>query len=409
MVFGPDSPYPTIDIGEAWRRVAATLVPLAPAVCALDDALGLVLAEDIVATENMPPFASSAMDGYAVVAEDLAPEKRVIGEQDAGPLQGLRVVPGTAARIMTGGALPEGAGAVIPVENTAEEGGVVRLLSSVAPGQYVRPVGQDIAVGDVVLEAGSTIGPAEIGLLATMGRTQVPVHPRPTVAVMATGDELVPADRTPGPGQIRDGNSWALAAAIRAVGCTPIRLGLVEDDARALREALLRAVAQADMVLTSGGVSMGARDLIKPLLEELGEVHFGRVAKKPDKPLTYATVKGVPVFGLPGFPVSSMVSFENYVRPALRLMGGHRKLFRPQAVVRLAHDVRHAPDRTEFQRAIVERRDGQYWATTTGVQVSGRLRSLVGANALLRLPRGRGDSDQGEEVAAILIDQPESR
>ena len=408
-MFARKSPYDLIGIDEAWRRVAASLNPLPPTTCPMAEALGLVLAEAIVASENMPPFASSAMDGYAVIASDPASERRVIGEQDAGPLQELHVMPGTAARIMTGAALPEGADSVVPVENTVEENGIVRLLSSVTRGQFVRPVGQDIAAGDAVLEAGTAIGPAEVGLLATVGRTQAPVYPRPVVAVMATGDELVPADRKPGPGQIRDSNSHALVAAIRTAGCTPLRLGVIPDTMEALRSALLRGVTEAQMVLTSGGVSMGARDLIKPLLEELGTIHFGRVAQKPGKPLTFATVRGVPVFGLPGFPVSSLVSFENFVRPALRLMGGHRMLWRPEVQARLSHRVRHAPDRTEFQRANLEMRGGEYWATVTGDQVSGRLKSLVGANGLLRLPEGQGDFGQGESVTAILIDHSETR
>ena len=407
-MFVPESPYPLIDIEEAWRRVADTLSPLPSGRCTLDESLGLVLSEDIVATENTPPFASSAMDGYAVIAGDSALQRRVIGEQDAGPIQALVVKEGTAARIMTGAALPDGADAVIPVEDTIEEEGIVRLSAEVSPGQYVRPVGQDIASGDIVLQRGARIGPAEIGLLATVGCTDVPVHPRPRVAVMATGDELVPPDQTPGPGRIRDSNSYALVAAIRAAGCTPIHLGLVEDSLDALRMALLKGVTKADMVLTSGGVSMGARDLIKPLLEELGTVHFGRLSQKPGKPLTYATVRGKPVFGLPGFPVSSLVSVENFVRPALRLIGGHSALWRPEVSVRLAHKVRHAPDRTEFQRATLENSDGEFLATTTGAQVSGRLKSLVGANALLRLPAGRGDFGQGERVTAVLIDRPET-
>lgn len=404
-----ESPYPMIEIEEAWQRIAALIRPLAAIRLPIDSAFGHVLAEDVIAMENLPPFPSSAMDGYAVLSADESPERRVIGTQAAGQVEPLRVGPGTAARIMTGAPLPPGADAVIKIEDTIECNGMVRLLARVSPGENVRPVGQDLAAGDLVLEKGAVLGPAEIGLLAAVGRTEVLVHPKPKVAIMATGDELVPPGQTPAPGQIRDSNSYALLAAVQAAGGTPLHLGLIPDREDALRAAILEGVANADMLLTSGGVSMGTHDLVKPLLAELGQIHFGRVASKPGKPLTFVTVQGVPVFGLPGFPVSSLVSFENFVRPALRLMAGHRKLWRPEIAVRLSHPVRHEPDRTEFQRAVASQRDGAWWAETTGVQVSGRLKSLVGANALLRLPRGSGDFAQGEEVMAILIEQPEAR
>ncbi len=399
--------YPTISLDEAWRRIAAAVRPLPPRLIPLAEALGCVLAQDVQATENMPPFAASAMDGYAVIAADATPSRRVIGEQTAGRQLPLRVEPGAAARIMTGAPLPEGADAVIKVEDSVEQDGWVRFTAAVPAGRDVRPAGQDVAAGEVVLERGAVLGPAEIGLLATVGRIAVLAHPRPRVAVMATGDELVAPDQQPGPGQIRDSNSYALLAAVQAAGCQAIHLGRIPDDEQALRAAMLSGLAQADALITSGGVSMGTRDLVKPLLEELGAVHFGQVASRPGKPFTFATVQGKPVFGLPGFPVSSLVTFENMVRPALRIMGGHAKLRRPRVLARLSHAIRHAPDRTEFQRAVVVQRDGAYWAATTGVQVSGRLKSMAGANALLELPAGVSDFAQGQEAVAILITLPE--
>lgn len=402
-----DSIYPTIGTDEAWRRIAAAIAPLPPRPLCLAEALGCVLAEDVVAAEDVPPFAASAMDGYAVVAADASVRRRLVGEQDAGPIRQMSVAPGTAARIMTGAALPAGADAVIPVERAEESDGHVTLPGAVHPGGNVRPVGQDIARGDTVLAAGALLGPAEIGLLASLGRTAPPVHPKPRVAVMATGDELVAAEARPGPGRIRDSNSHALAAAVEAAGCVPVPLGRFPDDEGRLGAAILDGVARADMLLTSGGVSMGRRDFVKPLLAQLGEVRFGRVAMKPGKPLTFARVRGVPVFGLPGFPVSSLVTFEMFVRPALRLLAARRRLWRPEVPVRLLDDLRHERDRTEFQRARVEFRDGVYWAGTTGSQVSGRLKSLVGANALLRLPAGSGDYQAGDEVTAIMIEHPE--
>ena len=412
--FATTSAYPMISVSEAWGLIAERTCPLPPTTLSLTQLAaaaglggGYVLAEDVLASEDMPPFAASSMDGYAVVAADTSTERQVLGEQEAGqPLDAI-VRPGAALRIMTGAPLPAGADAVIPVEDTSENVGRVRLHRSVRAGENVRPVGQDINAGDQVLTAGTPLGAAEVGLLATVGRDQVRVRPRPRVALLATGSELVWPGDTPGPGQIRDSNSFALRAAVAAAGGVARRAERVGDDEGALRDALLRGLGDADLVLTSGGVSMGTRDLIKPLLEELGQVHFGRVAQKPGKPLTYATVREVPVFGLPGFPVSSLVSFENLVRPALRIMAGHTTLWRPEVRAHLSHPLRHSPDRTEFQRAFAAAVEAGYRASTTGSQVSSRLKSLVGANALLVIPQGVGDLPEGAVVRALLTAQPE--
>ncbi|MCE5264158.1 MAG: molybdopterin molybdotransferase MoeA [Deltaproteobacteria bacterium] len=403
------SDYPMLSFAEAWRRIAAALAPLPPVRRALAEVLGLVLAEDVVARESMPPFAAAAMDGYAVLASDAAAERNVTGEQDAGVKLDLSVQPGTAVRIMTGAPLPAGADAVVPFEQSVEEAGVVRLLRPVPPGASVRPVGQDITAGETVLPKGSVLGPSEIGLLASLGFSQVPVHPRPRVAIMATGDELVAVDATPKPGQIRDANSSALFAAATACGFDAVALAQpVGDDALELEQAMVEALSGSDMLLTSGGVSMGAFDLIKPILAKLGEVLVGRVAIKPGKPLTFAMVQGKPVFGLPGFPVSSLVCFEQFVRPSLRLLGGHRLRWRPSVEVCLTHSLRHERERTEFQRAVVERGPEGLTAHNTGSQSSGRLKSLVGANALLILPAGKGDFPAGSRVTAVWINRPEA-
>lgn len=395
---------------DAWKRIAQALAPLAPVRRRLALAPGLVLAEDIIAQENMPPFAAASMDGYAVLATDASSERVVTGEQDAGAKLDLAVTAGTAVRIMTGAWLPAGADAVIPFEQTTERASRVHLLAAVKPGANVRPVGQDIAAGEVVLLKGSVLGPAEIGLLATLGHAEVLVHPRPRVFIMATGDELVPVDVVPQPGQIRDSNTAALLAAARAADMDAFSLPTpVGDDPLKLEQALRDGLAGSDMVITSGGVSMGTHDLIKPLLARLGEILVGRVAIKPGKPLTFAILDGKPVFGLPGFPVSSLVCFEQFSRPALRLLGGQQLLWRPRIQVRLAQILRHDSDRTEFQRAIIEQTVEGYIAHGTGAQGSGRLKSLVGANALLVLPIGMGDFASGSQVTALLINQPEVR
>jgi molybdenum cofactor synthesis domain-containing protein len=400
-----ESPYPMISVEEAVETVLRHVAPLTPVKVPFDDALGLVLAQDVAAVEPMPPFAASAVDGYAVIAADTSSIRQVIGEQMAGDVTDLRVVPGTAVRVTTGAPLPPGADAMVMVESVAEDtDGCIRLLNSVQAGANVRPVGQDLAAGQLVLPHGCRLGAAEIGLLATVGQIEVLVHPRPRVAVMSSGDELVEPGDPLHPGQIRDSNRFTLLSAVREAGGQPIDIGRMIDQPQAVSLALERAVHEADAVLTSGGVSMGQRDLIKPYLASRGHLHFGRVRAKPGKPVTFATVDGVPVFAMPGFPVSALVSFEIYVRPALLKMAGHSHLLRPRQRVFLEHSIRHDADRTEFQRAVVKRlADGRCVARTTGHQGSGRLLSMVGANALLVVPAEQGSFDAGTELEAWLV------
>jgi molybdenum cofactor synthesis domain-containing protein len=398
------SKHPMIPVEEAQRIVLAHVEPLPAEEIAFHEALGRVLARDVYALEDVPPFAASAKDGFAVRAADGLQPRRLLGDQPAGVISGLRVEPGTAVRITTGAPLPEGADAVVMVEYTEVTGDIVRLTRAVEPGDDVRPPGQDISRGQLVLAAGAPIGPAEIGLLAAVGHTWVVVHQRPAVATMSTGDELVEPGETPGPGQIRDSNRYTLAAAAVRAGAQVVDLGHAPDTVDALAAHIRNGLKEADVVVTSGGVSMGELDLVKPLLEEIGTVHFGRVHIKPGKPVTFATVDGKPFFALPGFPVSSLVAFEVFVRPALRKMAGHRELFRPRQRVVLRHDVRHSVGRPEFQRAIVEWEGDRLYARTTGFQGSGRLLSLVGANALLVIPAGVETLRAGEEVDALLLD-----
>lgn len=402
--------FPMLPYPQAWNIIASSITPLAPVSCDLTRALGLVLAEDVVSRENIPPLAVASMDGYAVIAGDSSPARTVIGEQEAGPQRELRLVRGTAIRIMTGGALPEGADAVIPFEQATELDGVVHITEQVKPGANIRPAGQDIRQGEIALKAGTEIQPAGIGLLASLNYAEVLVYPKPKVCVITTGDELVRVGAQLKPGQIRDANNPALVAAVRAAGCEAIfRQDPVSDNPAALEQAIRTGFANADMVITSGGVSMGTHDYIKTILSRIGHILIGRVAIKPGKPLTFALVANKPFFGLPGFPVSSLVCFEQFVRPALRVLGGHKLLWRPQLKVRLAQTLRHEPDRTEFQRVIVYSTAEGRVAVTTGAQGSGRLKSLVGANALVILPAGTGDAPAGSMVDAIMISMPEVR
>jgi molybdenum cofactor synthesis domain-containing protein len=292
---------------------------------------------------------------------------------------------------------------MVMVEFTEEQDGSVRIDTSVEPGSNIRPVGQDLAQGQLVLAKGVHVGAPEIGLLATVDQTEVLAYPRPRVGVMSTGNELVEPGTPLKPGQIRDANRFSLMSAVRETGGVPIDLGMVTDETGVLHETFERGLSQTDAILTSGGVSMGQLDLVKPYLAERGTIHFGRVRAKPGKPVTFATMDDLPIFAMPGFPVSALVSFEIYVRPALLKMAGHTQLHRPRRRVKLAHRVRHTVGRTEFQRAIVKRdANSHYTATTTGFQGSGRLSSLHGANALLVLPSDQGDFPTGAEVEAIV-------
>jgi molybdopterin molybdotransferase len=288
-------------------------------------------------------------------------------------------------------------------EDTEERDGSVRLQRTARPGDNLRRVGVDLEVGQRVLEAGTLIGSAEIGLLATVGVAEVAVSRRPRVAVLSTGDELVEPDSQPHPGAIRDSNRYALLAAAAEAGAEAISMGMVEDDEAAQRERIQSALETADVLVTSGGVSVGARDLIKPILEELGVVHFGRIALKPGKPLTFATVGQKVIFGLPGNPVSALVTFEVFVRPTLLRMQGRSVATRPRVAVQVEHELGKTRDRTEYQRAIV-RWDGQSLvARSTGSQISSRLISMAGANALLEIEPGEGTVPSGATVPALLI------
>jgi len=399
----PESPYSMIPVEEAIDLVLQAVHPLQPVHVPFHDALGLVLAEDVRASEPMPPFRAAAVDGYAVIATDPTAARRVVGDQSAGYVDDLQVTTGTAVRVTTGAPVPSGADTMVMVEFTEEQDGYVEIKTTVEPGSNVRPVGQDLADGQLVLAQGTFIEAPEIGLLAMIGKTEVLVHPAPRVGVMSTGDELVEPGTPLKLGQIRDANRFSLMSAVREAGGIPIDLGKVTDEAGTLQETIERGLSSADALLTSGGVSMGQLDLVKPYLAERGKVLFGRVRAKPGKPVTFATIEGMPVFAMPGFPVSALVSFEIYVRPALLKMAGRTDLHRPRRRVMLTHDIPHTTGRTEFQRAIVTRSaDGQYTAVTTGFQGSGRLLSMHGANALLVLPYQQGDFSAGTEVEAII-------
>ncbi len=409
--FARTSPYPMVSIDEAQQQIAALVQPLPTETVASTAAAGRVVATDIIAPADLPDSARAIVDGYALRVADGTAPRRVLHEvtANAAAAAAQPITAGTAVRIMTGGVLPPGADAVVMVEQTSEQDGTLTLTDGHAPdaGANIRVVGADVAQGELVIPQGATLGAPEVGLLATIGQLTVPVYRRPRVAVLATGDELIEPDAPPRPGSVRDSNRYALLAAVAAAGGEPFSLGIARDDLATQRERLQYGMANADMVLSSGGVSMGTRDLIKPLLAELGTVHFGRVAFKPGKPTTFATAehdgRRVLLFGLPGFPASSLVSFEVFVRPALRRLQGDATPDRPRLPVVLTTPIRPSPDRPEYQRVVIRWQDGHLTAQSTGPQISSRMLSLRSANGLLIVPAGSATYPAGSPLDALLI------
>ncbi|MBI3811610.1 MAG: molybdopterin molybdotransferase MoeA [Nitrospirae bacterium] len=372
--------------------------------------LGRVLAEPVVSVRDHPPWNSSAMDGYAVRHGELsqASEQRpvlleVIEEIAAGVLPQKTVLPGQASRIMTGAPVPEGADAVIRVEDTRAEGKRVRILEAVESGENVRLRGEDLRAGNVVLAQNSVIGPAEVGLLASVGRSYVQVYQRPRVAILATGNELADLGEAISLDKIMNSNGYAVAAQVIEAGGVPVLLGVAKDTREELSNRLTPGLS-ADLILISGGVSVGEYDFVKEVLGELGvTMAFWKVAMKPGEPLAFGMLKAKPVFGLPGNPVSTMVTFEQFVRPVLRKMQGHTLLFRPVIEAILMERVTKNPGKTHFLRAVVRKTEDRYEVWTTGSQSSGVLTSMVKANGLLIFPSEAGEMEKGRTVQVQLL------
>lgn len=389
-------------IDQYVRKLPAEAVPL-------PEAGFRVLAEDVVATEDHPPFAASTMDGYAVFSADSSPWREVIGEQHAGNVIDAEVTDGYTVKIMTGAPVPMGADAVVPIEATdLKEDHVVIHQEDVKVGENIRPIGSDVRKGDLILPAGTELGPPELGLIANLGITPVSVTRRPRVSVLSTGDELVEPGEPLGPGQIRDSNRFSLSAALEAEGCVITYAGKAPDKRDELETFLHERLANDDIVITSGGVSMGDLDLVKAILfEDPGiDVHFRRLYLKPGKPLNFATSGNALFFGLPGNPVSSLVTFEVFIRPAIRQMLGALEIVRPLVPVTIEHEI-EASDRIEYQRGIVSvSSDGQLTGRNTGRQVSSRLVSFLGINAFLIIKPREHPYAAGETVQAMLLAAP---
>jgi molybdopterin molybdotransferase len=394
-----------ISVEEALERILARVAVIGEERVELVQALDRVLAETVVAGRDIPPWSNSSMDGYALSSRDSREASRerparlaVAGRIPAGQVAERSLASGEAFRIFTGAPLPDGADAVIPQEDVTIEGDTVLIPRPVSAGDYVRPRGEDMRSGDSVLERGRVVGPAEIGLLATLGRRQARVTRRPSVGILSTGDEVVDLGGTLGPGQIPNSNTYSLMAQVIAAGGEPVNLGVARDRLEDIEQRLTWGL-RCDLLLSSAGVSVGDHDFVKAALERLGaEQHLWLVNMRPGKPITFATIppplessagkgaathKGsVPVFGLPGNPVSAMVTFELFVRPALRRMGGHPRIDRPVIRARAAGPIDNPGRRRGYLRVALTRDGDGYLARLTGEQGSGILRSMVAADGL---------------------------
>ena len=401
-----------LNVEEALEQVLREFHPLEPEQVPILEALGRVLAEDVYAGADIPPLANSSMDGYAVLATDTAGASReaparlrVVGEIAAGYITEAKVTPGTAIRIMTGAPIPPGADAVVKVEDTEPQGEEVTIFAEAPPGQYIRPAGEDVRRGELVLRRGTVVRPQEIGMLATLGHRDVLVTRRPRVAILATGDEVVEIDAPLGPGKIRNGNSYSNAAQVVKHGGVPVLLGIARDDVEELTEKIRAGLEQnVDLFLTSGGVSVGDLDMVKDVLAAEGEISFWRVRMKPGKPLAFGKIGSVPVLGLPGNPVSVMVSFEMFVRPAMLKMLGVTDWERPTVEATLVDEVKHKDSRRHYLRVRVEKRGEEYRATLTGGQGSGILSSMIKANGLAIIPEEWTHVPAGAQVRVMLLD-----
>ncbi|MFB3737862.1 MAG: gephyrin-like molybdotransferase Glp [Candidatus Velamenicoccus archaeovorus] len=405
-----DSGEGLLSVDEARERVLSQVSPLAPLELPLQEAHGCVLAADVAADLDIPAFASSAMDGFAVrstevaAADPTAPvELRIVGRALIGRRPEATVGGGEAVRIATGAPIPAGADAIVPIEDCEVVGETVRVLAPSSEGRHIRPAGEDVRAGQPLVKAGRRIGAPELGLLATAGISHPLVHPRPRVVVLSTGDELIPPGQEPGYGQVRDSNGSTLFGALREAGAVPVMAGIVKDDPDTLKETILSHLVQADAFVSSGGVSVGERDVVKAAFFRRGEVDFFKVAMQPGMPQGFGHIEGKPYFGLPGNPVSVFVSFEVLIRPALMKMMGRRQLTRPQIQAVLDEDVSGPVGKTQFARVLVRRDGDRYLARPTGGRGSNLIATVSRANGLAVIPPGVETAPAGTEVTVWLF------
>ena len=414
MAFVPVSTEQSVSVEEHVARVLESIDPLPPYDQPLLEALGLPVCEQVSAPMDLPAFDNSGMDGYAVVTADVAGATEqdpvnlpVVGEAAAGQTKLFAMSPGTAVKIMTGAPVPQGAGAIVPVEWTDAGAATVRITRAPQEGQHIRRQGEDVRTGDLLLESGAVLGPRQLGLLASVGRAQVRSRPRPRVVVLSTGAEL----REPGTklshDSIYDANSVMLAAAVKRVGAIAYRVGIVSDDPAEFSDALSDQLVRADLVITSGGVSKGEYDVVKEVLGELGTVWFGEVRMQPGKPQGFGHVgeDRTPIFALPGNPVSSYVSFELFVLPALRRMMGRTPYRRPRNTARLTETLRSMPGKEQYVRASYGYDNQGPAVTPVGGHGSHLMGDLAQANAVIAVPAEAPLLEADTQVSVLLLDR----
>jgi molybdopterin molybdotransferase len=401
--------YPLLSVEEAQQRVLAHFRCLGAERVPILDALGRVLAEDVAADMDVPPLANSAMDGYAVRAEDLrqaGPIRLcVVAQLPAGQTLERSVGPGEAVRIMTGAPIPPGANTVVRFEDTRLDGEWVQIDKAPAPGSNVRQAGEDVRQGEIVLRAGQLVRPQEVGMLASVGRSRVAVVRRPRVAILATGDELVDVDAAPEPGKIRNINGYSNAAQVLQAGGQPIMLGIAADRTEQLVAKIREGLdAQADLFITSGGVSVGDFDLVKQVLAAEGRIEFWWVNMKPGKPMAFGTIQGVPLLALPGNPVAAMLSMALFARPAIRKMAGHAHWEWPSITAALSEPIRRKDGRRHYLRVRLHSTAQGLEAELTGDQGSGILKSMVEAQGIAVVPEDCQQLPAGSLVQVLLLD-----
>jgi len=400
-----------IPVEKALKTILVNFRPLGLEKINILEARERVIGENIFSPRNIPSADNSAMDGYAVrhadtksATKDKPLKLKIIEDIPAGKIAIKKIKKGEAARIMTGAVIPEGADSVIRQEDTQKDGRTVTIYITAKKGEHIRFAGEDVRKGELVVKKGSVLRPAHIGMLAASGKAFISVYQKPRVAIMSTGDELVDIKTNPGPGKIVNSNSYSLAAQVLECGGISVMLGIAKDRKTDLQNKFKTAL-DADLIISSGGVSVGDFDFVKNVMGEIGNaMHFWQVAMRPGKPLAFGAIEGIPLFGLPGNPVSAMVSFEQFVRPSLLKMQGHKKIFRQTVKAVCTEEFQKKAGFRHFIRAIVKKEKDKYVATTTGDQGSGILKSMVMANALIVMGENETRIKKGAQVTIQLLD-----
>ncbi|MCJ7831940.1 MAG: molybdopterin molybdotransferase MoeA [Actinobacteria bacterium] len=398
-----------ISVAEAQERSLLRIEPLEPIALPLMEAFGCVLAGSVSSNADLPPFASSAMDGVAVRSEDVAAASeaaavplRIVGSALMGRTPDVVVGAGEAARIATGAPIPDGADCIVPIEDVLIAESTVQVLHASTAGKHSRPAGEDVSAGDELAPAGRRLGSPELGMFASAGISRVWVHPQPRVIVLSTGDELVDPGKPLEYGQIHDSNAFTLAGALKEAGAHPF-LARMHDDANSVRSEIFSQLATADLFITTGGVSVGERDPVKGAFEGKGEIEFFRVAMQPGMPQAFGMIEGKPFFGLPGNPVSVFVSFEVFVRPALMKMMGRKQIYRPMVNARLLGEISGPEGKASYARVLVKRTPEGRTAEPTGGRSSNLFASVVRANGLAVIPPGVSSLSEGQECQVMVF------